>query len=57
MNTYYIEIFNYKDEVFRSYHITAESKREAVARALRDQVETTNTPRFQVQVTEARVDA
>lgn len=54
MRTYFIEIFNAKTETYRSYHITADSKKAAITRAINDQLIT--TPRYQIEVTEARVD-
>ena len=56
MRTYFIKIYNAKDEVFRSYHIIADSKKTAITRALNDQMGTFRTPRYQLEVVEARVD-
>jgi hypothetical protein len=54
MKTYFISIYNGKREVYVDYHITAESKREAITRAINDQL--ANTPRYQIEVVEVRAD-
>ena len=54
MKTYYINLYNGKREIYVSYHITAESKQEAVTRAINDQLAT--TPRYQIEVVEVRAD-
>lgn len=54
MTTYFIEIYNAKFEVYRTYHITAENKQTAITRAINDQLAT--TPRYQIEITEVRVD-
>ena len=54
MKTYFVEIYNAKTETYRAYHITAENKQAAITRAINDQLAT--TPRFQIEVTEARAD-
>lgn len=56
MRTYFIEIYNAKDEVFRSYHIIADSKKAAITRVLNDQMGAYRTPRYQLEVVEARAD-
>ena len=56
MKTYFIEIYNAKDEIFRSYHIIADNKKAAITRALNDQMGAYHTPRYQLEVVEARGD-
>ena len=54
---YVVELINYKDDgVYVGYHIIAESKKEAIAKAINDQMGVRRTPRYQIEIIEARVD-